>query len=76
MFTCKFCFVLAFLGLSSWKVGLAYGAAFTVPMLLIAWFKPVDWMLIERLIKQRAVAQFVSAILLGMCGLIVLALPQ
>jgi hypothetical protein len=66
-------FVLAFLGLSSWKVGLAYGSAFVLPLLLILWIKSADWALMEVLLKQRAVAQLVSVALLSVGGMMVAA---
>jgi hypothetical protein len=68
-------FVLVFLGLCSWKVGLAYGLAFVVPLLVLLWLKPVDWVFMEKLLRQRAMAQCVSAVLLVVCGLIMIAPP-
>jgi hypothetical protein len=71
-------FMLTFLGLSGWQIGLGYGVGFVLPLITVILThlnRDMDWLFLERLLKQRPVAQFGSAVLLTTGGLILLLQP-
>lgn len=71
-------FILAFLGLSGWQIGIGYGIGFVLPLIMVILSqlnRDMDWLFLERLLKQRPVAQFGSAVLLTTGGLILLLQP-